>query len=108
MKRAAIYMRVSSDKQAQEGDSLAAQRAALMRYIDERPDLTFAGQYIDDGISGTKYSQRDELQRLLDDVRDGKIDLILFTKLDRWFRSVRHYTATQEILDRHGVGWTAI
>lgn len=31
MKRAAIYMRVSSDKQAQEGDSLAAQRAALMR-----------------------------------------------------------------------------
>lgn len=108
MKRAAIYMRVSSEKQAQEGDSLAAQRAALMRYIDERPDLTFAGQYIDDGISGTKYSQRDELQRLLDDVRDGKIDLILFTKLDRWFRSVRHYTATQEILDRHGVGWTAI
>lgn len=108
MKRAAIYMRVSSDKQAQEGDSLAAQRAALMRYIDERPDLTFAGQYIDDGISGTKYSQRDELQRLLDDVRDGKIDLILFTKLDRWFRSVRHYTATQEILDRYNVGWTAI
>lgn len=108
MKRTAIYIRVSSDKQAQEGDSIAAQRQALTRYIDDRPDLVLAGEYVDDGISGTKYSQRDELQRLLEDVEAGKIDRIAFTKLDRWFRSVRHYTATQEILDRHCVSWTAI
>lgn len=108
MKRTAIYMRVSSERQVQEGDSLAAQQAALMQYINTRSDLSLAGEYVDDGISGTKYNQRDELQRLLDDVRDGKIDLIIFTKLDRWFRSVRHYTATQEILDRYNVGWTAI
>ena len=101
-------MRVSSDKQAQEGDSLAAQRAALLKHINDRPDLVLAGEYMDDGISGTKYSQRDELQRLLDDVAAGKIDLIAFTKLDRWFRSVRHYTATQAILDKYNVGWTAI
>ena len=108
MKRTAIYIRVSSDKQVQEGDSIPAQRTALRKYIDDRPDLTFAGEYMDDGISGTKYSQRDELQRLLEDVKDGKVDLIIFTKLDRWFRSVRHYTATQEILDRAGTGWKAI
>lgn len=108
MKRTAIYIRVSSDKQVQEGDSIAAQRQALTKYIDDRPDLVLAGEYIDDGISGTKYSQRDELQRLLEDVRAGKIDHIAFTKIDRWFRSVRHYTATQEILDRHNVSWTAI
>lgn len=107
MKRAAIYMRVSSDRQAREGDSIPAQRDALRKYIDDRPDLTFAGEYLDDGISGTK-ADRDELQRLLEDVEQDRIDLILFVKLDRWFRSVRHYTATQEILDRHGVGWTAI
>ena len=108
MKKTAIYMRVSSDKQVQEGDSIAAQRSALIKYINDRPDLVLAGEYLDDGISGTKYSQRDELQRLLDDVSSGKIELILFTKLDRWFRSVRHYTATQEILDRYNVPWTAI
>ena len=108
MKRTAIYMRVSSDKQAQEGDSIPAQRDALIKYVNERDDLVFAGEYLDDGISGTKYSQRDELQRLLDDVSDGNIDLITFTKLDRWFRSVRHYTATQEILDKHNVGWIAV
>lgn len=107
MKRTAIYLRVSSDKQAKEGNSVPAQRDALRKYIDDRDELTFAGEYIDDGLSGTK-ADRDELQRLLDDVEAEKIDLIIFTKLDRWFRSVRHYTATQEILDRHGVGWTAI
>lgn len=107
MKRTAIYLRVSSDRQAKEGDSIPAQRDALRTYINERNDLVFAGEYLDDGISGTK-ADRDELQRLLGDVEAGKVDLIIFTKLDRWFRSVRHYTATQEILDRHGVGWTAI
>lgn len=108
MKRTAIYLRVSSDRQVQEGDSIAAQRQALTKYVDDRPDLVLAGEYIDDGISGTKYSQRDELQRMLADVEEGKIDLLIFTRLDRFFRSVRHYTAAQAILDKHGVGWTAI
>ena len=108
MKRTAIYLRVSTNRQAQEGDSVSAQRDALRRYIDERDDLIFTGEYMDDGISGTKYSQRDELQHLLDDVRAGKIDLLIFTKLDRFFRSIRWYTATQAILDKHGVEWTAI
>lgn len=108
MKKAAIYLRVSSDRQAQEGDSIPAQRDALRKYVKEKPDLILAGEYLDDGVSGQKYQQRDELQRLLSDVQQGKIDIICFTKLDRWFRSVRHYTATQEILDKHGVGWIAI
>lgn len=107
MKRVALYMRVSTDRQAQEGDSIPAQRNALQKYVRERPEMVIAGEYIDGGISGTK-ADRDELQRLLDDVRERKIDQILFTKLDRWFRSVRHYTATQELLDQYGVTWTAI
>lgn len=107
MIKAAIYIRVSSDKQAQEGDSVPAQLDALRKYVNDRPDMILAGEYIDDGISGTK-ADRDDLTRLLDDVKAGKLDAILFTKLDRWFRSVRHYTATQEILDKHSVTWTAI
>lgn len=105
MKRAAIYIRVSTDEQ---GDSVGAQRKALQEYVDAHDDLSLAGEYIDEGISGQKYTQRDELQRLLADVAAGKVDVILFTKLDRWFRSVRHYTATQAQLDRRGVGWLAI
>lgn len=70
--------------------------------------MVLTGEYVDDGISGTKFSERDELQRLLTDVVNKKIDLILFTKLDRWFRSIRHYIRTQEVLDKHGVSWKAI
>lgn len=108
LRRTAIYMRVSTIAQAQDGDSLPAQRNALREYIDKHDDLTLAGEYVDEGISGQKFEQRDELQRLLADVKDGKIDLILVTKLDRFFRSVRHYAATQEVLDRYHVQWLAI
>lgn len=108
MKRAALYCRVSSLKQVREGDSLDAQISALRKYVAEHNYLVNAGEYIDDGISGTKFDERDDLQRLLRDVEDGKIDIILVCRIDRWFRSVRHYTATQAILDKHKVGWLAI
>lgn len=107
MIRTAIYMRVSSDKQAQEGDSIPAQRAALQKYIADRPDMILAGEYLDDGVSGTK-EDRDELQRMLSDVKDGRIDRILVTKLDRLFRSIKYYLNLQDTLDKCGVGWTAI
>lgn len=107
MIKTAIYIRVSTDRQ-KEGDSVPAQRAALYKYIEERPDLILAGEYVDDGVSGTKFAERDELQRMLSDVEAGKIDQICFTKLDRFYRSIRHYTATQEVLDKYNVTWVAI
>ena len=106
MKRAALYMRVSTDKQAKEGDSIPAQKSALEKYAKEK-GYAIAGEYIDDGVSGTK-SDRDELQKLLEDVKQGRIDIVLVTKLDRWFRSIRHYLNTQEILDKRKVPWIAI
>lgn len=105
--RAAIYCRVSSEKQSKEGDSISAQLDALRKYI-RKYSYECVGEFVDDGISGTKYSERDELQRLLQLVQEDKVDIILITKLDRWFRSIRHYVATQAILDEHNVGWLAI
>lgn len=71
--------------------------------------MKIVDHYTDEGISGTKPPlKRPGLQRLLDDVKAGKIDIILFTKLDRWFRSVKEYFKVQEILDQHGVQWKAI
>jgi len=107
MKRTAIYLRVSTDRQAQEGDSIPAQRDALLKYIDAREDLILAGEYLDDGISGTRYD-RDELQRLLADINAGKIDLVLVTKLDRLHRSIRNFLNFQEVLDKNKVDWLAI
>jgi len=105
-KRAAIYARVSSDRQAKEGDSIPAQLEALRKYA-KKNKYKIIGEYIDDGISGTK-KDRDELQKLLDAVEADKVDIIIFVKLDRWFRSVRHYINTQALLDAHKVDWLAI
>ena len=105
--RTAIYIRVSTEKQAREGDSVREQLASGEKYVETHENMILAGTYIDDGISGQKL-KRDDFQRLLDDVRDGKIDLIVFTRLDRWFRNLRHYLNTQDILDKYGVSWSAI
>lgn len=107
IKRVAIYIRVSTDRQAKKGDSLSEQEDTLKRYIAERDDLILYSVYIDDGISGQKIN-RDEFSRLINDVEAGNIDLIIFTKLDRWFRSLRHYLNTQEVLEKYGVGWLAV
>lgn len=104
MTRAAIYCRVSSDRQAREGDSIPAQLDALRKYAQEH-NYAIVGEYVDDGISGTR-SDRDELQRLLSDI--DQIDIILVTKLDRLYRSIKHYLNMMDVLDAHGVGWKAI
>lgn len=103
----AIYIRVSTDKQVKDGDSMRDQLATGQKYIDSHENMILVDTYIDDGISGQKL-KRDDFQRLIDDVRAGRIDLIIFTRLDRWFRNLRHYLNTQDILDKHGVSWTAI
>lgn len=107
MLRVALYIRVSTNQQAKEGDSIPAQLAALREYVDSHENYLNAGEYIDDGVSGTK-NDREELQRLLDDVKNDKIDKIIFVKLDRWFRSIKHYINTQDILEKHNCNWLAI
>lgn len=107
MKRAALYIRVSSDQQAKFGDSLREQQDTLNEYVKSQKDIIIHSVYVDDGISGQKL-ERDEFTRLLNDVRNDQIDLILFTKLDRWFRSLKHYLNTQDILEKHEVNWLAV
>lgn len=105
--RTALYIRVSSDEQAKSGDSIRDQKESGLDYINRRPDTVLQDVYIDDGISGQKLD-RDDFQRLMENVRNNLIDLIVFTKLDRWFRSLRHYLNTQAILEEHHVSWIAI
>ena len=89
-----------------KGLSIEAQLAALDEWAK---DKTIVGHYVDPGISARKpASKRPELQRLLKDVEAGKVDLIAFTKLDRWTRAVKEYHKVQEVLDKHNVAWRAI
>ena len=106
MKRTAIYLRVSTDKQAQEGDSIPAQRDALKKYVKEH-NYILVGEYLDDGISGTK-EDRAEFQRMMEDVKRGLIELILVTKLDRIHRYIRNFLNMQDTLDKYNCDWLAI
>lgn len=107
MKRAALYMRVSTEEQARHGLSLAEQRSALEAYAAQH-EFVIAGVYEDAGISARKpYKKRPALLQLLEACKAGEIDVILFIKLDRWFRNVGNYYAVQEILDQCGVSWQA-
>lgn len=105
--KAALYIRVSTEEQARHGLSLSEQRANLEAYAKSH-GMTVVGVYEDAGISARKpYKKRPELLRLLEDCEVGKVDVILFIKLDRWFRNVGNYYAVQDILDRCGVSWQA-
>lgn len=107
MKKAALYCRVSTQHQAEEGQSIPAQLSALRAYCKEH-DFIVVGEFIDDGVSGTKYEEREKLQELLQLIEAGGADLLICTRLDRLFRSIKWYIAVQERLDKAGVGWLAI
>ena len=108
MIRTALYIRVSTEEQAMHGLSLEAQDAALTDYANKN-DLTIVDRYVDEGITARKaMTKRKALMRLLDDVKAGKIDQIIFTKLDRWFRNVGEYHKMQEVLEKHKVHWKTI
>lgn len=85
--RAALYCRVSTDEQAREGLSLAAQRERLLAFCLSQ-GWTVADTYIDDGYSG-KDIDRPALQRLLADAREARLDVLLVWKLDRLSRRQR-------------------
>ena len=108
MTRVALYIRVSTSEQVVNGLSLEAQREALENYAKER-GYNIVDVYADEGITARKkLSNRKELQRLLEDVKNDKIDLILVTKLDRWFRNIKDYYQVQDILEAHNCNWRTI
>lgn len=106
--RAALYPRVSTEEQVLHGFSLDTQEEALIQYAQEH-GYKIVGIYRDEGFSARKpVLKRKVMQELLADVEAGKIDIILFTKLDRWFRSVGEYHKVQTVLDKHRVVWRTI
>ena len=108
IRRVGLYGRVSTEEQALRGFSIEAQEDALKEY-GKNNNMKIVDIYLDEGISGAKPPlKRPALKRLLEDIEAGKIDMILFTKLDRWFRSVKEYFKVQDVLDNNKVEWKAI
>lgn len=106
--RAGLFERVSTEEQQKFGYSISAQKEALEEYCAKNR-MKIVDHYCDAGVSGgIPYQKRPEMMRLLKDVQDGKIDIILFTRLDRWFRNIKEYFKVQEIIEKYNVEWKAI
>jgi site-specific DNA recombinase len=84
--RTIAYLRVSTEKQADKGVSLDAQRAKVRAYA-EPYDLELAEVIVDAGESA-KSLDRPGLQRALAMLKEGKAEALLVVKLDRLTRSV--------------------
>ena len=83
--RTAAYARVSSGKEAML-HSLSAQVSYYSAKIQKTPGWVYAGVYADEALTGTK-DKREEFQRLLDNCRAGKIDLIITKSVSRFARN---------------------
>ena len=94
--RTVAYLRVSTDKQADRGVSLDAQRAKVAAYA-ELYDLELVEIIVDAGVSA-KTLDRPGLARALGMLRTAKADALLVVKLDRLTRSVRDLG---ELVERH-------
>ncbi len=105
--RIAGYVRVSSQRQATEGDSLAAQQHEIEQEVEFRKrrenwqveSLEF---YVDAGKSA-KDQKRPQLQRLKRDIAAGKIDLVICFKLDRITRSLKDFVDLWALFAEHDV-----
>lgn len=84
--RVAAYCRVSSSSDEQIA-SYNAQVQYYKKYIIEKPDYDFAGIYTDKGISGTDLRKREGFNRLMQDAREGKLDMIITKSLSRFGRN---------------------
>jgi DNA invertase Pin-like site-specific DNA recombinase len=97
----AIYARVSTS------DQDASMQVAELHEYCRRKGWRRVTDYVDTGWSGAK-SSRPELNRLMADVRLGKVDVILTWKLDRLARSLVHLVQTIQELDSLGVRFVAV
>lgn len=105
IQRCAIYIRVSTAEQMIHGKSLQAQKEYLEQYAADH-DMSVVGIYADEGKTARKeLKKRKAIHSLLEDVKKDKIDVILFWRLDRWFRSISDFYKVQDVLDEHGVRW---
>ena len=105
IKNVAIYCRVSTEEQKKFGISVDDQKNSLTEYC-KRNKYKIYNYYIDEGVSAGTISKRKEFVRLLKDL--DNIDLIIFTKLDRFSRNVRDANNLLVELDKHNTSFKAI
>lgn len=102
--RTAIYGRVSTEEQAEQGYSIEAQRSILREYCRKNGRAVY-DEYFDEGVSGKSMEGRHQLQRLLADARVGKFQEVVVWKTNRLARNLLDLQQIAHELERNGVSF---
>jgi DNA invertase Pin-like site-specific DNA recombinase len=109
--RCAVYTRKSSEEGLDmEFNSLDAQREACEAYVaSQKPEgwVLVPDRYDDGGFSGGTL-ERPALRRLLADIEDGRVDVIVVYKIDRLSRSLMDFAKLVEVFDRRSVTFVSV
>lgn len=109
--RCAIYTRKSTERNLDlEFNSLDAQREACEAYIKSQAHegwQLIPTQYDDGAFSGASLN-RPALQQILDEVKAGRIDIIVVYKVDRLTRSLSDFAKLVELFDQHAVSFVSV
>jgi len=109
--RCAVYTRKSTEEGLdQEFNSLDAQREACVAFIASQASLGWKlvpDHYDDGGISGGTL-ERPAIQRLLQDIRDRQVDVVVVYKIDRLTRSLTDFSRIVEIFDAASVSFVSV
>lgn len=85
--KAAAYLRISrEDGDKEESDSIGSQKDITYEYVEQHDDLVFAGEYVDDGWSGTNFT-RPDFERMMADIKCGAVNCIVVKDLSRLGRN---------------------
>src|SRR5574344_2110335 len=95
-----LYLRVSTEDQAREGFSLPEQKERL-EALCKYKGYQIYDYYKDAGISAKTGNKRPEFERLLNDIKDGKINTIVALKLDRVSRSIYDWENLMNFIDKY-------
>jgi DNA invertase Pin-like site-specific DNA recombinase len=111
IQRCAIYTRVSTDQGLeQEFNSLHAQREAAQAYVKSQAHegwKLIRDPYDDGGFSGGSM-ERPALQKLLADIKERRIDVVVVYKVDRLTRSLTDFGKLVELFDEHSVSFVSV
>jgi len=105
--RCGLYIRVSTDMQKEKGESLDVQLKRLKAYVDSKEDWSIAEIYKDAGVSA-KNINRPEFNKMIEDIDQDRIDVILCTKLDRLFRNTRDFLNTSDNFEKKNIKFVCL
>ncbi|MBM3244339.1 MAG: recombinase family protein [Candidatus Omnitrophica bacterium] len=104
--KCAVYIRVSTEEQAKEGYSLAAQTDKIVEYIKNKGWI-YSEVYCDDGYTASN-RRRPALQKMLDDAAAKQFEAVLVYRIDRLSRNLKDLIEIVEELANNGAGFKSI